>query len=72
MILIQGPDYVLSEKDRFDDTSRFDKLQKDSRQKIVDYFFEYKEQDKVVRIKILLAPLRYTLSFTPSIFISIG
>lgn len=47
MILIQGPDYVLSEKDRFDDTSRFDKLQKDSRQKIVDYFFEYKEQDKV-------------------------
>lgn len=52
MILIQGPDYVLSEKDRSDDTSRFDKLQKDSRQKIVDYFLN-------IRNKIKLEELRF-------------
>ena len=53
MILIQGPDYVLSEKETFDDTCRFDKLQKDSRQKIVDYFMNIKDEKKLENLQTL-------------------
>ncbi|MGC2596512.1 MAG: hypothetical protein WA395_00090 [Nitrososphaeraceae archaeon] len=52
MILIQGPDYVLSEKETFDDTCRFDKLQKDSRQKIVDYFMNIKDEKKLENLQL--------------------
>jgi hypothetical protein len=51
MILIQGPDYLLSEKETFDDTSRFDKLQKDSRQKIVDYFMNIRDKIKLEELR---------------------
>lgn len=37
MVLEQGLDYVLSDKETFDDTSRFEQLQKDNRGKIVNY-----------------------------------
>ena len=38
MVLEQGLDYILSDKETFNDTSRFEQLQKNSRDKIVDYF----------------------------------
>jgi hypothetical protein len=52
MILKQGLEYVLSDKETFDDLSRFEKLQKDNRPKIVDYFMN-------IRDKINLEELRF-------------
>jgi hypothetical protein len=46
MILEQGLDYVLSDKETFDNKSRFDQLQKDNRDKIVVYFMNIK--DKII------------------------
>jgi hypothetical protein len=37
-ILDQGLGYILSGKETFDDVSRFDQLQKDNRDKVVDCF----------------------------------
>jgi hypothetical protein len=46
-ILEQGLDYVLSDKETFDDTSRFNQLQKDNRDKIVDYFMNIRDKIKL-------------------------
>ena len=48
----QGHDYVMSDKETFDDKSRFDELRKDNRGKIVDYFTS-------IRDKIRLEELRF-------------
>jgi hypothetical protein len=37
MVLEHGLDYILSDKESFDNTFRFEQLQKDNRSKIVDY-----------------------------------
>ena len=48
MILEQGFDYVLSNKETFDDdTSRFNQLQKGDRDEIVDYFMNIKDKIKL-------------------------
>jgi hypothetical protein len=52
MILEQGLDYILSDKETFNDKSRFEQLQKDNRDKIVDYFMNVKD-------KIRLEGLRF-------------
>ena len=45
MILEQGFDYVLSNKETFDDdTSRFNQFQKGDRDEIVDYFMNIKDK----------------------------
>ena len=44
MILEQGLDYVLSDKYTFDDMSRFEQLQKDNRDKIINYFMDIKDK----------------------------
>jgi hypothetical protein len=49
-ILEQGLDYILSDKETFDDTSRFDQLQKD-REKIVDYFMNIKDKIKLEELR---------------------
>ena len=47
-ILEQGLDYVLSDKETFDDTSRVPEwLRKDNRNKIVDYFMNMKDKVKI-------------------------
>ncbi len=51
MILEQGLDYVLSDKETFDDTSRFEQLQKDNRDKIVDYFMNIKDKVKLEELR---------------------
>ena len=51
MILEQGLDYVLSDKETFDDMSRFDQLQKDNRDKIVDYFMNIKDKIKLEELR---------------------
>jgi hypothetical protein len=45
-------DYILSDKETFNDTSKFLQLQKDNRDKITDYFMNIKE-------KINLEELRF-------------
>ena len=44
---------LLSEKETFDDTCRFDKLQKDSRQKTVDEFMNIKDEKKLENLAAL-------------------
>src|SRR5215510_12208469 len=44
MVLEQGLNYILSYKETFDDTYRFDQLQKDNRDKIVDYVMNLKDK----------------------------
>ena len=44
MILEQGLEYVLSDKETFDDKSKFNQLQKGNRDKIVDYFMNIKDK----------------------------
>ena len=51
MILKQGLEYVLSDKETFDETSRFDLLQKDNRNKIVDYFMTLKDKIKLEELR---------------------
>jgi hypothetical protein len=43
MVLEQGLDY-LSDKETFDDRSRFEQFRKDDRDKIVDYFVKIKDK----------------------------
>jgi hypothetical protein len=45
-ILEQGLEYVLSDKETFDDMSKFEKLQQDDRYKIVNYFMNIKDNIK--------------------------
>jgi hypothetical protein len=52
IILKQGYEYVLSDKETFNDVSRFEQLQKGNRDKIVDYFVSIKD-------KIILGDLRF-------------
>jgi hypothetical protein len=52
MLLRQGLDYILSDKETFHDPSRFHLLQKDNRDKITDYFMNIKD-------KIILGDLFY-------------
>ena len=51
MILKQGLDYVLSDKETFNDLSRFDQLQKDNMDKIVDYFMNIKDKIKLEELR---------------------
>jgi hypothetical protein len=47
VILKQGLDYVLSDKETFDDTSIFNHLHKDNIDEIVDYFMNIKDKVKL-------------------------
>jgi hypothetical protein len=51
MILEQGFDYILSDKETFNDKSRFDQLQKGNRDKIVDYFMNIKDKIKLEELR---------------------
>ena len=51
MMLEQGLDYILSDKETFDDKSKFDQLQKDNRHKIVDYFMNIKDKIKLEELR---------------------
>ena len=51
MMLKQGLDYVLSDKETFNDLSRFDQLQKDNMDKIVDYFMNIKDKIKLEELR---------------------
>jgi hypothetical protein len=51
MILKQGLDYVLSDKEIFNDNSRSDQLQKDNRDKIVNYFMKIKDKIKLEELR---------------------
>ncbi len=51
MILEQGLDYILFDKETFDDASRFEKLQKDNRDKIVNYFMNIKDKIKLEELR---------------------
>jgi hypothetical protein len=51
MILKQGLDYVLSDKEAFDDKSRFDQLQNDSRNKLIDYLMNFKDKVKLEELR---------------------
>lgn len=51
MILEQGYDYVLLDKRTSDDTSRFKQLQKDNRDKIIDYFMNIKDKVKLEELR---------------------
>ena len=51
MVLEQGLDYILSDKETFDDLSKFDQLQKDNRSKIVDYFMNIKDKIKLEELR---------------------
>ena len=50
-ILEQGWNYVLSDKETFNDPSRFDQLQKDNRDKIADYFMKIKDKIKLEELR---------------------
>ena len=51
MILKQGLYYVLSDKEIFHDKSRFEQLQKVSRNIIVDYFMNIKDKIKLEELR---------------------
>ena len=51
MVLEQGLNYILSDKETFNDTSRFEQLQKNSRDKIVDYFMTLKDKIKLEELR---------------------
>ena len=51
MMLEQGLDYILSDKETFDDMSKFDQLQKDNRDKIVDYFMNIRDKIKLEELR---------------------
>ena len=50
-ILEQGLDYVLSDKESFDDTSRFEQLQKDNGGEVMDYFMNIKDEIKLEELR---------------------
>jgi len=52
MILEQGLLYVLSDKETLDDTSRFDQLRKDNRDKIVDYVMNLKDKIRLEELRL--------------------
>jgi hypothetical protein len=45
-VLEQGLNYILSDKETFDDVSKFEKLQQDNRAKIVDHFMTLKDKTR--------------------------
>jgi hypothetical protein len=47
MILEQGLNYILSDKETFDNTSKFEQLQRGNRDKIVDYFMNIRGKIKL-------------------------
>ena len=51
MVLEQGLNYILSYKETFDDTYRFDQLQKDNRDKIVDYVMNLKDKIRLEELR---------------------
>ena len=51
MVLEQGLNYILSDKETFDDTSRFDDLREDNRGKIVDYVMNLKDKIKLEELR---------------------
>jgi hypothetical protein len=51
MMLKQGLDYVLHDKKTFDDTSKFEQLQRGNRDKIVDYFMNSKDKIKLEELR---------------------
>ena len=52
MVLEQGLDYILSDKETFDDdTSKFEQLQKGNRDKIVDYFMKIRDKIKLEELR---------------------
>ena len=51
MVLEQGLDYILSDKETFHDTSKFDQLQKDNGSKIVDYFMSIRDKIKLEELR---------------------
>lgn len=52
LVLKQGLDYILSDKESFNNTSQFEKLQQDNRSKIVDYFMSIKDRAKLEELGI--------------------
>jgi hypothetical protein len=50
-MLEQGLDYILSDKETFNDLSRFEQLQKDNRDKIVDYFMSLGDKMKLEELR---------------------
>ena len=50
-MLEQGLDYILSDKETFDDVAKFEKLQQDNRSKIVDYFMNMKGKIKLEELR---------------------
>ena len=52
MMLEQGLNYILSDKETFDDTSKFEQLQRGRRDKVVNYFMNIKD-------KTILEELRF-------------
>ena len=50
-ILDQRLDYVLSDKETFNDTSKFEQLQKNNRDKIADYFMNIKDKVKLEELR---------------------
>ena len=51
MILEQGLNYILSDEETFDDTSRFDGLQEDNRDKIVDYVMNLNDKIELEELR---------------------
>lgn len=52
MILEQGLDYILSDKETFGDPSRFEQLKRCNRNKIVDYYMSLKGKIKLEELRI--------------------
>jgi len=51
MVLEQGLDYIFSDKEIFEDTFRFDQLQKCNRDKIVDYIMNLKDKIELEELR---------------------
>jgi hypothetical protein len=51
MVLEQGHEYILSDKETFNDPSRFNQLQKDNRDKIVNYFMNIKDKVRLEELR---------------------
>jgi hypothetical protein len=51
VILEQGLNYILSDKETFNDTSRFEQLHKDNRDKIEDYFMNNKDKIRLEELR---------------------
>ena len=51
MILEQGLEYILADKEIFDDKSKFNQLQIDNRDNIVDYFMNIKDKTELEELR---------------------